>query len=467
MGKIPAGKRGSRGWSGTYITWGQLSNAEFNTELRGRAWIDTVHKMLTDSIVKSARDARRQSLLSATWTLDSASKNSSALSDPEKAKADEIRDFVAGALGLDGSPGQMSIPFEEALASFVNYEDNGYRYLEEIWKIGEDGRVYLDRWADRMPSAHGEWSRKKGLFDGVRQLGDENGAFVSGSLLGPKIPADKLLLLVRDQEGDNWEGVGTLRSCHYEWRLSVHALSMLGVALEKWALSTPKVSINREELFNDLRAAQSEQTVDEAIDEAISSLRKYLAQEDGVVVEYKGAEISTYGEGQLNLAGFQAIEDIITRRIQYSYLVQFLSLGQGSTGARSVGETQIDFFHDGAANSLDYIGGRIGGPDRPGAGTIGRLVKYNFGDVSPALLPKLAHAGLKTTALAQSFGDLGTLLQNNALQDTDELESAILDTLGAGPITDASRELRAARHNLYINDPRNTIGPGTEPLPEG
>ena len=460
MAKAPAGKRGAKGWSGTYITWGQLVNTEFNLELKGANWVTTTKKMLTDSIVKSARDARRQSLLSANFKLKIPKGKED---DP---LAQRCLELVAENFGLNDRGGLMSVPFEEAMGYFVLYEDVGYRYLEEIWKVSEEGVVYLDRFADRMPSAHGAWERRKGLFDGVRQKGHLGGGVFSSLGLGPKIPADKLLLLVRDQEGDNWEGVGTLRSYHYEWRLSLHSLSMLGVALEKWAMSTPKVKFNRAEIFEDLRAAQSEENVEAIIDSVIATLQGYMAQEEGVVVEFAGVEISTFGDGQLNLSGFQAIEDIITRRIQYSYLVQFLSLGQGSTGARSVGETQIDFFHDGAANSLDYIAGRIGGPDRPGAGTIGRIVKYNFGDVDPGLLPILEHTGLKTTPLMQALSDLGTLAQNNLIQDSDELEDQLLDELGAGGITEAGRELRKARHELYTADPKSTIGPGTEPLPE-
>lgn len=453
--QIPAGRKRRRGLSGTQFSWGQIVNYELNQDLRGDAWIEFCRQMLNDAIVKSARDARRQSLLSATPFLEEGIKG-----DPE---AIRLRDFVAERLGLNGRRGRMSQSFEQAMQIFTRYEDNGYRYAEEIWKQEADGSISLDRWADRMPSAHYKWIRRGGRLVAVQQK-DIQDDFGGGYYEGPTIPADKLVLFTREQEGDNYEGVGTLRACQFEYQLSQHALTMMGVALEKWAMSTPKVSYNRTEIFNDLKGSGSELGVDDVLDDIETSMRAYMAQEEAVIMQPMGVEIDTFGDGQLNLGGFESIERIITMRIQYAYLVQFLSLGQGATGARSVGETQTQFLYDGAQNSLDYIGDVISGPSRPGAGTIGRLVEYNFGPVDEALLPRLRFKGLKTTPLQQALGELAALKQNNLITDDNDFEEALRHSVGGPPMSDDARKVRAARHKAIItDDPLSDEGPTTDP----
>lgn len=446
----PQPKTTELGSTGSIFVGGRLYGHEFNSDLRGYRWVEKTQKMLTDAIIKSARNARFESLLSAKWRVRPGVV--------DHALAEELAELVRENFGLDGHSGQMSIPWEEQLALFFLFEDVGFRYFEELWRE-ENGRIWLDCWADRLPAAHGKWlSKNKRQLDGVQQR------VASWGEGAPTIPANKLLLLVREQEGSNWEGRGTLRSCHFEWELCVHTLTMLSISIERWAVSTPEMTYDQKKIWESLHQPTLAK-LNAVIKDAEKALTQYLSRETSLLVAAEGIKYGTFGDGQMNPSAIKEVEEILTRRVQYAYLVQFLSLGQGSTGARSVGETHIDFFHTSAKNALDYLAGRIGGRGRPGAGTIGRLVQYNYGDVDPKYLPRLEHSGLSAAALAQAFNVLGQLKQHNLITDTDALEEQILTILEAGPLQEIAKKLRAARHSYAQENPGANAPPTTEKQP--
>jgi hypothetical protein len=86
----------------------------------------------------------------------------------------ELCRFANEAFGLDGYSGQMSMSFEEQLSYLFEFVPVGYRYAEEIYRVGPDEngkvKVWLDHFADREPSAHMRWlSRDNQHLDGVLQ----------------------------------------------------------------------------------------------------------------------------------------------------------------------------------------------------------------------------------------------------------------------------------------------------------
>ena len=278
-----------------------------------------------------------------------------------------------------------------------------------------------------------------------------------------RIPAENLLLLTRRQEGSNWEGRGNLRAVHYDWELGLHTMNMLSIALERWAVQTPQLEYNQRAIFDSMQQPSID-AVNEAINSAKQSMADYSSGENSALVNPVGTVLKTFG-GNLNPAAVEAVEALVTRRIQYAYLVQFLSLGINGQGARNVGETHQSFFYQSCANGLDYLAGRLSGPPRPGAGTIGRLVQLNFGEVDPRLLPRLSHSGLTAEPLAQAFNVLGQLKQHNLITDTNELEETILRLLRAGPLQESAQQLRAARHSYAVENPSKERAPTTEGTP--
>ena len=100
----------------------------------------------------------------------------------------------------------------------------------------------------------------------------------------------------------------------------------------------------------------------------------------------------------------------------------------------------LSVFRRAAINLCDIVASAVSGIDRQGAGTIGRLIRWNYGLVDPSKLPRLTHTGLDTDDLADSLAALPALVQAGLLTPDDELERAIRERLGAGDLPeDAQR----------------------------
>ena len=105
-----------------------------------------------------------------------------------------------------------------------------------------------------------------------------------------------------------------------------------------------------------------------------------------------------------------------------------------------MGEIHLSVFRRAAINLCDIVAAQVSGIDRRGGGTIGRLIRWNYGAIDPSKLPKLTHTGLDTDDLADSMGMLPGLVQSGLLTPDDELERALRERLGAGDLPeDAQR----------------------------
>lgn len=99
-----------------------------------------------------------------------------------------------------------------------------------------------------------------------------------------------------------------------------------------------------------------------------------------------------------------------------------------------MGEIHLSVFRRAAINLCDLVASQISGVDRRGGGTIGRLIRWNYGAVDPSKLPRLTHTGLDTDELAESLGMLPQLVQAGILTPDNDLERAIRERLGAGDL---------------------------------
>lgn len=96
-------------------------------------------------------------------------------------------------------------------------------------------------------------------------------------------------------------------------------------------------------------------------------------------------------------------------------------------------------FRRAAINLCDIVAGQVSGVGRRGGGTIGRLIRWNYGAVDPSKLPRLTHTGLDTDELGESLGMLAPLVQAGLLTADDELERAIRERLGAGDLPEEAQ----------------------------
>ena len=414
----------TKGISGTQLSGGKITGKERNPKLTGINWIREAEDMLqTDPVVRRSWHMLRQTLLSASWRFVPGVEN-----DPV---SETLASYANEAFGFDGFAGQMSISWEEQLSYLWEFVPFGYRYAEEIYKVGPDSngkvRVWLDYFADREPSAHNQWLSQDGQhLDGVIQN------TVGYTYTPEPIPANKLLLLTLNRTGSNFEGIGMLRPVWWWWRTKQRVSNLMCVGLERWAIPTPKVKVDRSQAE---QQGLTDSDLNAMIDDAADQAQAFLATEQSYLVESPVIQFDSYGMTP-NLYS-QGPLDIIKEcdnQISQAFLAQFANLGITDSGARSVGEVHLSVFRRAAINLCDIVASQISGQDRRGGGTIGRLIRWNYGYIDPSKLPRLTHTGLDTDDLAESLAMLPGLVQFGLLTPDNELERAIRERLGAGDL---------------------------------
>lgn len=418
-----------RGITGTQLSGGMISGYERNASLTGLNWVREAEDMLrTDPVVRRSWHMLRQTLLSATWRFESAMDG-----DPI---CEELARFANEAFGFDGYAGQMSQSFEEQLSYLLEFVPLGYRYAEEVYKVGPDYngkvKVWLDLYADREPSAHLRWlSRDNQQLDGVLQH------VVGVGKVPEPIPSNKLLLLTLNRTGSNFEGSGMLRPVWWWWRTKQKVSNLMCVGVDRWAVPTPRVKVDRSAAENQ---GLSDSDINAMIDDAEAQAQAFLAAEQSYLIDNPVVSFDQYGAAP-NLYA-QGPLDIIREcdnQISQAFLAQFANLGITDTGARSVGEVHLSVFRRAAINLCDIVASAISGIDRRGGGTIGRLIRWNYGPVDPSKLPRLVHTGLDTDDLAESLAMLPQLVTAGLLTPDNELERAIRERLGAGDLPEEAQ----------------------------
>ena len=420
---------GARGISGTQLSGGVIAK-ESNAQLTGLNWVQEAEEMLrTDPIVRRSWHMLRQTLLSASWRFEPGVEGD--------LLAEELARYANECWGFDGHSGQMITSWEDQLSYLFEFVPVGYRYAEEVYRVGPDStgkvRVWLSHYADREPSAHGRWlSRDDQHLDGVMQN------VVGGGKVPEPIPANKLLLLTLNRTGSNFEGVGMLRPVWWWWRTKQRVSNLMCVGLDRWAVPTPKVVVDRAVAE---QIGLTDGDIDAMIDDAEAQAQAFISAEQSYLVENSAVKFDTYAATP-NLYADGPI-NIITKcdsQIAAAFLAQFADLGNTETGARSVGEIHLSVFRRAAINLCDLVASQVSGVDRRGGGTIGRLIRWNYGAVDPSKLPRLTHTGLDTDDLAESLAMLPGLVQAGLITPDDELERIIRAKLGAGDLPeDAQR----------------------------
>ena len=417
-----------RGITGTQLSGGMISGYERNASLTGLNWVREAEDMLrTDPVVRRSWHMLRQTLLSATWRFEAASE------DPV---CEELARYANEAFGFDGYAGQMAQSWEDQLSYLLEFVPLGYRYAEEVYKVGPDyegkTRVWLDLYADREPSAHLKWlSRDNQQLDGVLQ-------HVVGVGKTPEpIPSNKLILLTLNRTGSNFEGSGMLRPCWWWWRTKQKVSNLMCVGLDRWAIPTPRVKVDRS--VAELQGL-SDSDINAMIDEAEAQAQAFLSAEQAYLIDNPVVSFDQYAATP-NLYA-QGPLDIIREcdnQISQAFLAQFANLGITDTGSRSVGEVHLSVFRRAAINLCDLVASAVSGVDRRGGGTIGRLIRWNYGPIDPSKLPRLTHSGLDTDDLAESLAMLPQLVTSGLLTPDNELERAIRERLGAGDLPEEAQ----------------------------
>lgn len=409
------------GITGTNLGGGYISGVEYNYQLQGKQWTLECNEMLrTDPIIRRSWNVLKHTLLSAKFVFKPGIEGD--------ATSEELARFANEAFGLDGYSGMMSTSLETQLRYILEFLPLGWRYVEETYYIANDclGRpkVWLKEYEDRLPESHQRWLTKDyQTLEGVVQN------MVNVTPL--PIPSNKIALFTLDQQGSNFEGLGLLRPVWYYWQLKQRTANLLSIAANRWAVPTPKIVIDRSVAE---QSGYSDADISQMIEDASAQAQAYISQEQGFLVENSVVKFETYGDGTLNPDGALKIITECDNQISSSFLSQFMNLGISDTGSRAVGEIHLSVFRRSCINYLDLVCGVINGQDRAGGGTIGRLVKWNYGEIEYTKLPKLTHMGLDNDALVDALQQLPALVGAGLLTPDNNLERSIRQKVGAGDL---------------------------------
>lgn len=410
-----------RGITGTNLGSGYISGYEKNWQLTGKYWTEEASEMLmTDPIIKRSWNVLKHTLLSAKFIFK-AGKAGDEISE-------ELARFANECFGFGDYSGMMEINFESQLRYILEFLPLGWRYCEEVYYIAPDhlgrDKVWLKQYADREPLAHQKWlSRDYQNLDGVVQN--------MVNVQPEPIPANKLVLFTLDQTGSNFEGSGLLRPCWYYWQLKQRTSNLLAVATNRWAVPTPKVVVDRSVAEQN---GYDDATLSQMIEDASYQAQAYLSQDQGYLVENNCVKFETYGDSSFSPDGALKVIQECDNQIASAFLSQFMNLGISDTGSRSVGEIHLSVFRRSCINFLDLVCSVISGCDRAGGGTIGRLIKWNYGEIENSKLPRLTHMGLDNDQLVDALSQLPALVSSNLITPDNQLERAIRQRIGAGDL---------------------------------
>jgi hypothetical protein len=212
---------------------------------------------------------------------------------------------------------------------------------------------------------------------------------------------------------------------------------LMCVGLDRWAIPTPRVKVDRS--VAELHGL-SDSDINAMIDEAEAQAQAFLSAEQAYLIDNPVVSFDQYAATP-NLYA-QGPLDIIREcdnQISQAFLAQFANLGITDTGSRSVGEVHLSVFRRAAINLCDLVASAVSGVDRRGGGTIGRLIRWNYGPIDPSKLPRLTHSGLDTDDLAESLAMLPQLVTSGLLTPDNELERAIRERLGAGDLPEEAQ----------------------------
>lgn len=380
-------------------------------------WCWTARDMLaSDPKLFGYASALRHSILSASWIIEPGS---------ECNEAHRLADKVRDALGLEGHVCHLaSGSFEAEIEKVLDFALFGRYVVEELWTHDEFDRVWLYGLADID-------QRTIGI-----NIRDPRTAVLIGMVQNPLsgasevlLPSTKLQIYTYRGEGDETMGIGLLRPCFRWWQLKQSLIESLDAGARRWAIPTPQVSFDRDLL----RSLYTDTEIRDFSNKVSAWANEYCAGGTGFVQVPAGINLALFG-GTFDPSRMIAAIQTCDQEIAAAFLENWMELGIGEVGARSVGEIQWNAYKASIGNYLDAIAAVWNGPNRPGAGTIARFLQmtdFDGGVIPVELLPRLKHRGVTVDAFNDLIGVMPQLVSANLLTPTDDLEKRIRREVGA------------------------------------
>jgi hypothetical protein len=410
-GAGPTGFVGGRSFPG-YVGAFNWIIPEYNPALQGAQAIRVYDQMRkSDGQVRASLRMVKAPILAAQWYMAPASQ-----SPQDKLVADEIEYALFHMPKMNG----RGRPFMRFLREATSFLDFGFYPFELQWKT-------IENWTP--PASESRQRRRQKAFTILRDMTprhpirtygfyyDEHGQ-VSDLIWGVNsatIPAEKMLLLSFDEEGDDPTGISILRSAYFHWYAKTNFYKIDGIQKERMSVGIPDIELAPGYSPDDKTAAE------EMGRNMRSNERAYIVRPPNIkpgFIETPNAHVNPLDSAQHH--GLMILQNV---------LVQFLSLGTQESGSRAVGGTQTEAFLDALRYVSDYVRGEINSQ------VVSQLTKFNYGSDTPP--PELRVRHLRENDVWRSMSvALRNFVEPGLLTPDADLETFLRSILELPPPTD-------------------------------
>lgn len=356
----------------------------------------------TDGQVAGMLRAQTLPILAANWDLDT------------EGVREEVVNLVRSEIGL--SEGKQArrrrrregIVWKEHLKNALLCLPFGHMAFEQVYQVGPptpgqenigmDGTVvHLRKLSPRMPGTLTEIRvARDGGLAGVSQLPIE---LSPGQYQEVFIPVDRLVFYSLDREGADWTGTSVLRPAYKHWFIKDMLLKISAQVIERNGMGVPVMT------YNDAQPGATRSEAIQVVSEFKAGASAGVVKPEGTTFELVGVSGST--------ADALPLINLHDQSMTKSSLAMFLDLGHDS-GARSLGDTFVDFFTDSLQAVADFIA------ETATEHIIRDLVELNYGpdEPYPILTPgDLANNKTVTATVLASLTSAGLITADGKLEE--------------------------------------------------
>lgn len=414
-------RAGEIGRTGTVNTDGWIHGTETNPNLRWPKSLEVFENMRKTEITVRAMIAYiTAALIASEWAPQACS---------EDELDQEVADFSLAAMRhLEGG-------WTGFMRRLTSYLPMGFYVGEKCWELRTveygDGKsreaFIITKVADRLQRTIYKWHDNNGrgpLTEIEQYLAD---ALDDGTV---RIPRDKCILIVNEQEGNDYFGNSILRSAY-------------GAFVNKRRLESIE-AIGIERSVGVIVAYTPDNATDPVLDEVEDQLQKLHQAENMYLIApgKKQQSGALDGNGWLfetldvkGDAGTAKAHEAIQRyttEIAQNVLAEFMRLGHNETGARATAGTQKNPYVDAVKTVAKHIGDVL--KDE----YLAPIVRLNFGEGVD--VPELDAVGLEKVDVAEFSAAFSQLVSASGLTITDKDESYLRSMLGLPEIDPEERE---------------------------
>jgi len=419
------------GDSGT-TSYGGFFHEEPNNDWRDTTRVENVETMRrTDATVKQGLNTIKSPILSTTYNIEPFSSDDSDI---------EVAEFVKDNLF------NMRRGFLDFLRESLTFFDFGHSVFELQWGRKSDRNLYKNKLTEkcdkiylvdilpRIQSSIHNWKLSDGSFGIVQLIQNDNFDKTEA-----EIPAEKLIILTNEKEGDDVTGQAVLRSAWKHFYIKDKLYRVSAISCERFGVGIP---------IGALPHASGDEEV-ALMEEMLKNMR---ANQKGFILkpnpDYEVDILIPKGNPQAD-----QIEKLILhhdRMILASMLASFLNLGESSSGSFALSKIQYKNYINFVEDKLNYLENQIEQQ------VIKKILWYNNLDINRC--PSLRHTPLGDIDLKEFSEMIKNLSESNVIKNDAKLMQYVHDTVGFPSIPDDDLEdIDMEKINNEIEQITNTI----------